>query len=192
MAIHVLVPNSKLSSFPMSLQTIHTWWLWKWMWKSLQVLIIFQPKFWQLIGAAPLVGVLFNLIYLSFEEYAHPEMLDFHEDVIKWKHFLRYWPFVRGIHRSSVNSPHKGQWSGASMFSLICAWINRWVNNREAGDLRCHRAHHDVMCQSCSKATYTLLGLCMSVKHFFLLSGRIIDDLIYKFAYVSVLLRYFL
>ena len=30
-----------------------------------------------------------------------------HDDVIKWKHFPRYWPFVRGIHRSSVNSPHK-------------------------------------------------------------------------------------
>ena len=33
-----------------------------------------------------------------------------HDDVIKWKHFPRYWPFVRGIHRSPVNSPHKGQW----------------------------------------------------------------------------------
>ena len=31
-----------------------------------------------------------------------------HDDVIKWKHFPRYWPFVRGIHRSSVNSPDKG------------------------------------------------------------------------------------
>ena len=46
-----------------------------------------------------------------------------HEDVIKWKHFPRYWLFVRGIHRSPVNSPHKGQWRGALMFSLICAWI---------------------------------------------------------------------
>ena len=59
-----------------------------------------------------------------------------HDDVIKWKHFPRYWPFVRGIHRSPVNSPHKGQWRGALMFSLICVWINAWVNNREAGDLR--------------------------------------------------------
>ena len=50
-----------------------------------------------------------------------------HDDVIKWKHFPRYWPFVRGIHRSPVNSPHKGQWRGALMFSLICAWINDWV-----------------------------------------------------------------
>ena len=53
-----------------------------------------------------------------------------HDDVIERKHFPRYCPFVRGIHRSPVNSPHKGQWRGALMFSLICAWINGWVNNR--------------------------------------------------------------
>ena len=68
-----------------------------------------------------------------------------HDDVIKWKHFPRYWPFVRGIHRSPVNSPHKGQWRGALIFPLICAWINGWVNNRKAGDLRLHRAHYHVI-----------------------------------------------
>ena len=67
-----------------------------------------------------------------------------HDDVIKCKHFPRYWPFVRGIHRSPVNSPHKGQWREDLMFSLIYAWINGWVNNREAGDLRRHRTHYDV------------------------------------------------
>ena len=67
-----------------------------------------------------------------------------HNDVIKWKHFPRYWPFVRGIHRSPANSPHKGQWRGALIFSLICAWIHRWVNNRDAEDLRRHGAHYDV------------------------------------------------
>ena len=60
----------------------------------------------------------------------------FHDDVIKWSHFPRYWPFARGIHRSPVNSPHKGQWRGTLMFTLICARINGWVNNCEAGDLR--------------------------------------------------------
>ena len=68
-----------------------------------------------------------------------------HDDVIKWKHFPRNWPFVRGIHRSPVNSPHKGQWHGALMFSLICARINDWINNREAGDLRRRRAHYDAI-----------------------------------------------
>ena len=56
-----------------------------------------------------------------------------HDDVIRWKHFPRYWPFVRGNQQSLVNSPHKSQWRGALMFSLICARINGWVNNREAG-----------------------------------------------------------
>ena len=68
----------------------------------------------------------------------------FHDDAMKWKHFPRYWPFVRGIHRSPVNSPHKGQWRGALMFSLICLWINNWVNTRKADDLRRYRAHYDV------------------------------------------------
>ena len=53
----------------------------------------------------------------------------YHDYVINWKRFPRYWPFVRGIHRSPVNSPHKGQWSGALVFSLICVWINGSVNN---------------------------------------------------------------
>ena len=68
-----------------------------------------------------------------------------HDDVIKWKHFPRYWPFVREIHRSPVNFPHKGEWRGALMFALICVWINGWVNNREAGDLRRYRGHYDVI-----------------------------------------------
>ena len=68
-----------------------------------------------------------------------------HNDVIKWKHLPHYWPFVRGFHRSPVNSPHKGQWRGALMFSLICAWINGWVNKGEAGDLRRQRGHYDVI-----------------------------------------------
>ena len=53
--------------------------------------------------------------------------LRLHDGVIKWKHSPRYWPFVRGIHRSPVNSPHKGQRSGILMFTLICTWINGWV-----------------------------------------------------------------
>ena len=43
-----------------------------------------------------------------------------------------------------VNSSHKGQWRGALMLPFICAWINGWVNNREAGDVRRNQAHYDV------------------------------------------------
>ena len=82
------------------------------------------------------------------------QLWQIHDDVIKWKHFPHNWPFVRGIHRSPVNSPHKGQWRGAFMFPLICVWINGWVDNSEAGDLRCHRGHYDVnvMCHIYSKS----------------------------------------
>ena len=62
--------------------------------------------------------------------------LRFHDDVIRWKQFPHYYLFLRGIHRSPVNFPHKGQWRQTLMFSLIWAWINHWVNNCEAGDLR--------------------------------------------------------
>ena len=61
---------------------------------------------------------------------------DQHDDVVKWKHFPGYCPFGRGIHRSLVNSPHKGQWT--FMFSLICAWTEGWANNWIAGLLWRH------------------------------------------------------
>ena len=67
----------------------------------------------------------------------------YYDEIIKWKHFPRYWPFVQEIDRSPVNSPYKGQRRGALMFSLICTWTNG-VNNGEAGDLRRHRAHYEV------------------------------------------------
>ena len=52
---------------------------------------------------------------------------------------------VQGIPRSTVSSPDKGQWRGTLMFSLLCAWINGWINNRGAGDLRRHRVHYNVI-----------------------------------------------
>ena len=72
-----------------------------------------------------------------------PDM--FHDDVIKWKHFPCYWPFVWGIHLSPVNSPHKGQWHGALMFSMICAWTNDWINTMETSVIwepSCSLCHH--------------------------------------------------
>ena len=65
-----------------------------------------------------------------------------------WRHRMETFSALlalwAGIHQSPVNSPHKCQWLGALMFSFICTWINDWVNTREAGDLRRHRAHYDV------------------------------------------------
>ena len=53
--------------------------------------------------------------------------------------------------------PHKGQWRGALMYSLISAGINDWVNNGEAGDLRRNRAHYDVIVMSAPIFTDSLL-----------------------------------
>ena len=116
-----------------------------------------------------------------------------HDDVIKWKLFPSYWPFVRGIHRSPVNSPHKGQWRGALMFSLICVWINDWVNNGEAGDLRRYRIHYDVTvmikiktsiraCTYCIVFTYLhisdpIIGLGISCAK----KGELVPTIIYDY-----------
>ena len=43
-----------------------------------------------------------------------------------------------------VTGRNKGQWRRALIFSLICVWINCWVCNGEAGDLRRHLDHYDV------------------------------------------------
>ena len=100
------------------------------------------------------IGLLYTKFALGcgllwFAVVWHWSITLFHDDVIIWKHFPRYWPFMRGSHRSPVKSPHKGpEWRGALMFSLICAWINRWVNNGEAGDFRRYRAHHDAIVMS--------------------------------------------
>ena len=83
------------------------------------------------------LGLKYTVLFMK----CHPS----HDDVIKWKYFPRNWPFVRGIYRSPVKSPHNGQRRGALIFSLICAWINGWVNNGEAGDLRRLRTHYDVI-----------------------------------------------
>ena len=74
--------------------------------------------------------------------------------------FLRYWPFVRGIHRSPVDSPHKGQWCGALVFSLISTWKIGWAKNRDAGDLR---GHYDVTV--ISGDAFTIKWLQMSVNN---------------------------
>ena len=90
-------------------------------------------------------------------------LLPVHNDVIKWKHFQRYWPFVLGIHRSPVNSPHQGQWRGALMFSLICTWINARANNHGAGDLKRHRAHYDVILMDKATSVNALANQMLSV-----------------------------
>ena len=63
-----------------------------------------------------------------------------HGDVIKWKHFPRCWPSVRGIHRSPASNAE--------------LWTNSWANHQDAGDLRRHRAHIDVTVMICNSVVF--------------------------------------
>ena len=70
-------------------------------------------------------------------------MADYHDDVME--------TFSALLAICTGNSPVPGEFPAQRPVTrsfhviLICAWINRWVNNREAGDLRRYRAHYDVI-----------------------------------------------
>ena len=85
-----------------------------------------------------------TIVEVSVTIYDRSHFQIAHDDVIKWKHFSALLAICAGNSPVPGEFPHKGQWRGALMFSLICVWINGWVNNREAGDLRRYRAHYDV------------------------------------------------
>ena len=91
------------------------------------------------------IGVVSNEIIFESTEALYKKMNvpHGHGDVIKWEHFLLYWPLMTG------GFPHKVQWHDALMFSLIWACTNGWANSRDAGDLRRHRAHHGVTLMQC-------------------------------------------
>ena len=69
----------------------------------------------------------------------------YHYDATQWKRFLRHGPFVREIHRSPLDSPHKGPVTWTLMFPLMLAETNCWINHRVAGDSGRHDAHFDVI-----------------------------------------------
>ena len=110
------------------------------------------------------VGFCFHILYRNTTKFCKSstfdEMFELAKDTLDptvfrptselewWRHqmetFSALLALCAGNSPVPVNSPHKGQWRGALMFSLICVWINVWENNREAGDLRRHRGHYDV------------------------------------------------
>ena len=57
---------------------------------------------------------------------------------------IYYSAWTGTVHMKYWHFPHKGQWRGALIFTLICTWTNGWVNNRYAGDSKRHCTYHDV------------------------------------------------
>ena len=88
------------------------------------------------------VGHLKSLVYTDTLLGSWPRVSNCYYDDVTFSALLA---LCAGNSPAPVNSPHKGQWRGALMFSFIYAWINDWVNNREAGDLRRQRGHYDVI-----------------------------------------------
>ena len=117
---------------------------------NLQAVYVLSP--WESIIRMTALLFIFKLRFSS-RQYLRETIVcvrQYHDDVIKWKHFPRYWPFVRGIDRSLVNSPHQSPVTRSFDVFFDLAWINIWVNIREAGDLRRHRAHYDVIVMNIS------------------------------------------
>ena len=99
------------------------------------ILRVWVKSFWNVTSGSDVVGchVLEGLKTLNLAWWRH-----------QMETFSALLALCAGNSPIPANSPHKGQWRGALMFSLICARIKHWVNNREAGDLRRHRGHYDV------------------------------------------------
>ena len=142
---------------------VKSWLIYKHIHKIVDMQATFQVKFfWKNVLYFDLnfTNVFFLRVLLTNESELISVILSW------WRHPMetlsRCLPFVWGIRRSPLNSPHKGQWRGALMFSLICAWINGCVKNREAGDLRRHRAHYDVIDIWCQTGDKPLSGLMMT------------------------------
>ena len=136
--IHVCTLLSDIQDFDQHWEKCQSWT------EFLVLNIVWKRKMCWLVGHEQKLLVSDGGKGLDPKHWYRPIIYPQHNDVIKWKHFPAYWPFVGGIQRSPVNSPHKGQWCGALIFSLICVCINGWVNNRYAGNLRRYHAHYDV------------------------------------------------
>ena len=93
------------------------------------------PQFWNVLSSPQATSRARSASFLLMHRCHWPccWMNNCHDDVIKWKYFPRYWPFVRGIHRSPVNSPHKSQCRGALMFFLVCASIKKGLSKQSWG-----------------------------------------------------------
>ena len=129
------------------------------MWTAVTSLIIYECRFANIPVYSAQASMLLQHIYVKATfviETAGNTLrqkwlynMAYHTGLTWWRHqmvtFSALLAICAGNSPVPVNFPHKGQWRGALMFALICVWINGWVNNREAGDLRRYRVHYDVI-----------------------------------------------
>ena len=122
----------------------------------------------------------FKLILVAPPKYDQLAMAD--EEIMRlWIALTKTWSrhqmetFSALLALSAGNTPPRGQWRGALMFSLICTWTHGWGNNRDAGDLRRHCAQCDVT------VTVTLrvqLWTCHACDHLFTMDHTILDGIL--------------
>ena len=107
---------------------------------------------------------MWRVLFLKYHQKTLENVEGLYADIIKWKHFPHHWHFVRIIHRWPVDSPRKGQWRGALMCPLICAWINGWANNRWfETPLRSLWRHRKGLCVTCMRQLIIWTSLLVHV-----------------------------
>ena len=103
----------------------------------------FIPVYWFLLMFLPFYCCFFCFCFCFFHP-SNPDIDQLMTTSSNGNIFRVTGPWCGGIHRWPVNSPLKGQWRGAFIFPLICAWTHGWANNGDAGDLIRHPDHYDV------------------------------------------------
>ena len=115
-----------------------------------------------------------------------------HDDVIKWKLFPRCWPYCGEF--AGHRWIHLTKDSDAELWYFLWSarWINGWLNNRETGDLRRHRAHYDVIVMEngyslppISWQTCVNIASCWSLLYQVTLMIGCLQQLVYCFKYHS-------
>ena len=86
----------------------------------------------------------------------------YHDDVIKWKHFPCYWPCVRGIHRSPVNSLYKGQWRGGALMFSVMIYASRYIHTNDANGVFAVKIETNILSMPDSSSTTSPIGASLS------------------------------
>ena len=78
-----------------------------------------------------------NTRKMSAHDRANPS----HDGALKWKHFPRYWPFVRGIHQWPLDSLHNGSMIRGFDVSFDVS-LRKLLNKQlKTGEIRCLGGH---------------------------------------------------